>query len=186
MATVFLERHDPVPAVGFERLLTEVVVAADLASVWPVTDDRSLDPGQISATDRSAAVRLLAAESDWVADSAARLLWEASAEPGLAGEVADILTPELSEGRRLLVTALSCVLSLDPAAAAAAHFDSSDPARRRFAAMLASDLDSGRQLELLRARAGRRGRHGPDRRRGGLVRGTGSTSTDVLVVPGAR
>jgi rubrerythrin len=125
----------------------------DLASVWPVTDDRSLDPGQISATDRSAAVRLLAAESDWVAHSAARLLWEAGAESGLAGEVADILTPELTVGRRLLVAALSCVLSMDPAAAAAAHFNSSDPARRRAAAMLASDVDGGRQLELLRARA---------------------------------
>lgn len=124
----------------------------NMASAWPATNERELDFGRISVDDLPSVVGLLTAESEWIAESAAELLWDVDV-PGLDEQVADTLTPELPPERRFLVAVLSYVLSSDQGASAQSLFETSDPALRRAAATVAKDPGDDRRLETLRSEA---------------------------------
>lgn len=124
----------------------------DMASAWPAADDRQLVFGRISTEEHPTVVGLLTARSDWIAESAARLLWDAGV-PGLDQQVAGTLSPALPPGRRFLLSVLCCVLSPDLAVRALGFLDTEDPALRWAAATVARDDDDDPQLAALRAQA---------------------------------
>ncbi|WP_139263611.1 NACHT domain-containing protein [Geodermatophilus africanus] len=128
-------------------------VPFSLAWVWPAADRRAATLQGADEEELAIAVSLLGAESDWIADSAVGLLWEATGVPRLNEQVAAILDQELSVGRRVQVAMLSCVLSPDPAASAARLLDDPDPALRRAAARLFRDAGEEGWAEDGRERA---------------------------------
>lgn len=128
----------------------QVALPFEMASAWPV-DGGELNFGRIAPVGPSEVVELLAAQSDWIAESAARLLWDTRLS-GLDDEVA-ALVPAVPPGRRFLVAVLCCTLSAQPAVRAQRFFETEDPALRRAAAAVSQDDERDQQLEALRAQA---------------------------------
>ena len=128
----------------------QVALPFEMASAWPVGGGE-LNFGRIDPVEHPAVVKLLAAQSDWIAESAARLLWDTRI-PGLDEQVA-ALVPECPPARRFLIALLCCMLSAEPAVIAHSFFKTQDPALRRAAAAVSQDDEHDPQLKLLRSQA---------------------------------
>jgi hypothetical protein len=129
----------------------QIALPFEMASAWPVSGGQKLDFGRIKPVEPSAVVKLLTAQSDWIAESAARLLWD-TCIPGLDEQVA-ALVPECPPARRFLVAVLCCILSAQPAVRAQSFFETEDPALRRAAAAVSQDDEHKPQLAVLRSQA---------------------------------
>jgi hypothetical protein len=122
-----------------------------LLQASPGERGHDLDLGRLNAEDRSAVLDLLTAQSDWIAESAAQLIWDAG-RPGPTAEIA-VRLRDVSPPRRFLLAALCCVVSAEPAAQMLAFFESTDPALRRAAAFVSRDVKPSPQILALKARA---------------------------------
>jgi len=112
---------------------------------------QDLNPGRLGSDETQSLLGLLTAASEWIAQSAVRLLWNAQT-PGLAEEITDLL-PAVSPSRRFLLAVLCSVVSEDRGVRLRAFFDSEDPALRRAAAAASRGEDADPEIMALRARA---------------------------------
>lgn len=123
----------------------------ELTSAWPSMNTLKLQLDRIPSDDRSRVVGLLTARSNWIADSADRLLL-GSGELGLDDRVAALFSA-VGPRRRFFLALLCAVLSEQPALRLESLLESGDSSLRRAAAWLLQHRATGPATTSPRERA---------------------------------
>jgi hypothetical protein len=129
----------------------DVYLLLELFLMMPKSDERSLDLEQLYPNHMANLWDTLVADSDWIAESAIRLLWT-SRIPEVDRQIPEYIG-EVPARRRFVLAVLCCQIDEEPYEKIREFFESNDPALRRAAArVLKSDFTDLRFAEL-RARA---------------------------------
>lgn len=131
---------------------SQIYALLKLIFIKPEEKTWFLDLGQLGSDALAAPLFMLTAESDWIARSAVRLLWESDV-PGLTTEI-DVLLDEVSPRRRFMLAILRWSVSGGSRERLIrSYFESVDPVLRRAAASLVRREDSPPALSDLRMSA---------------------------------